>query len=105
MVGFDVKEIHMKEDKLLEEGIIRGQKAAAAFAKVSVRTIRNWKAEGMPVTKEGDYIETELNAFKETKKAERVFVTRDKIKTLISEINSATANLVSIRGTLLQLLS
>ena len=46
------------------EQIVTGQKAAAAYAGVSVRTIRNWKAEGMPVAEGGGYIKGFLDFYK-----------------------------------------
>ena len=85
------------EDKYLEEQTIRGQKAAAKFAGVSVRTIRNWKAEGMPMTSDGRYIKPELLLFKKQKKIDRVFITKEELRTLMGEVDSATENLTNLK--------
>ena len=47
--------------------IIKTQEKAAKFIKVTPRTLRRWvKKEGMPRTKDGDYIKPVLKIFKET---------------------------------------
>ena len=88
------------EDKYLEEQTIRGQKAATEYAGVSVRTIRNWKAEGMPMTKDGRYIKPELRLFKKLKKAERVFITKEELRALIGEFDSAIETCTSLKAKL-----
>ena len=50
--------------KIAADQIVKGQKAAAAYAGVSVRTIRNWKAEGMPVAADGGYIKGFLDFYR-----------------------------------------
>ena len=99
MVEFDFKEIHM-EDKFLEEQTIRGQKAAAKYADVSVRTIRNWKAAGMPMTKDGRYIKMELDIYKKLKKTDSVFITKEELRTLKGEVDSAIEICTSLKAKL-----
>ena len=50
--------------KLAADQIVTGQKAAAEYAGVSVRTIRNWKADGMPVAAGGGYIKGFLDFYR-----------------------------------------
>lgn len=80
-----------------KDEIIKGQRAAAAYAGVSVRTIRNWKAEGMPLSQDGCYIKSELRAFKRLKRTDRVFITKDGLKTLIGQLDSASDMIVGLK--------
>ena len=52
------------KSRLAEGQVLTGQKAAAAYAGVSVRTIRYWKAAGMPVAEGGGYIKGMLDFYK-----------------------------------------
>ena len=49
---------------IMADQIVKGQKLAAAYAGVSVRTIRNWKSDGMPVAADGGYIKGFLDFYK-----------------------------------------
>jgi phage terminase Nu1 subunit (DNA packaging protein) len=53
-----------KNGQIAAELVVAGQKEAAAYAGVSVRTIRNWKAAGMPVAADGGYIKNLLDFYK-----------------------------------------
>ena len=77
------------------EQLVHGQKAAAAYAGVSVRTIRNWKAEGMPVAADGGYFKGMLDFYK---KNEGRQPTEERKAGL-----AADADYKTIRATLLQM--
>ena len=62
---------------LAAEQIIKTQKKAAAYANTTVRTIRRWLREGMPVTEEGHYIRGMLDIYRLNKGREQ---TETKIK-------------------------
>ena len=55
---------HSKRSAFASDQVVLGQKAAAAYAGVSVRTIRNWKAAGMPVAEGGGYIKGMLDFYR-----------------------------------------
>lgn len=56
---------------LAAEQIIKTQKKAAAYANTTVRTIRRWVDEGMPVTEEGHYIRGMLDIYRLNKGKEQ----------------------------------
>jgi len=74
----------MNEDK-----VIKKQKEAAAYAEVSMRTIRRWKTRlGMPMTPEGYYIKAELTKFK-NRAAKQKAVIKEDIQLLSKELGTA----------------
>ena len=81
--------------KIASDHILTGQKAAAAYAGVSVRTIRYWKAAGMPVAEGGGYIKGFLDFYK---KNEGLQPTEEKKAAL-----SADADYKTTRAKLLQM--
>ena len=81
--------------EIASEHIVHGQKAAAEYAGVSVRTIRNWKSAGMPVAAGGGYIRGMLDFYR---KNEGLQPTEEKKQAM-----SADADYKTIRAKLLQM--
>ena len=84
-----------KAARIASDHIVVGQKAAAEYAGVSVRTIRYWKAAGMPVAEGGGYIKGMLDFYK---KNEGLQPTEEKKQAL-----SADADYKTTRARLLQM--
>ena len=84
-----------KAGHIASDHIVTGQKAAAEYAGVSVRTIRYWKAAGMPVAEGGGYIKGMLDFYK---KSEGIQPTEEKKQAL-----SADADYKTTRARLLQM--
>ena len=91
----DTRSAKRATSKIADGQIVTGQKAAAAYAGVSVRTIRNWKAQGMPVAENGGYIKGFLDFYK---KNEGHQPTEEKKQAM-----SADADYKSTRAKLLQM--
>lgn len=77
------------------ESIVKGQAAAAAYAGVSVRTIRNWKKEGMPVAEGGGYIKGMLDFYKKNE-GSRPTEAKTKGQTADAEYKDAKAQLMQM---------
>lgn len=83
-----------------ESEFFKTQKEAAAYAGVSVRTIRRWKNKlGMPMTQEGYYIKQELDRYKRQEVQSRT-TNAEEIKQICREIDVAGRDIGVAVGTL-----